>query len=244
MAMMLLWAGVLQARRFTVLVAALVLAAGAWAEGDPAVDCFSEDIERRIKGCTALIERGDWSVADLCYVYAMRGLAFSVTGRYAAAISDYDVAIRMKPDFSVALNNRAWAYFRWGKGPTGLDDVERSLQLNPTSPNALDTRAHIYQALGRVREALHDYDQAMLNGGSRMIKLYQCGLTEARLYSGGIDGAQRPELAQALERCAQDKECDPLPIAELAPPQVGGRSSSTQKDERGVRDQRTCTNGP
>jgi tetratricopeptide (TPR) repeat protein len=192
----------------------LALAGVASGDTDPAVDCFSEDVERRIEGCTALIDRGDQTLADLSHVYAMRALAYSLKGRYDAAIRDYDVAIGMKPDFAVALNNRAWAYFRWGKGAMGLGDVERSLQLSPTSPNTLDTRAHIFQTLGRVREALHDYDQAMFYGGARMIKLYQCGLTEARLYTGEIDGTWRPELARALEQCVQDKGCDPLPADE------------------------------
>ena len=39
----------------------------------------------------------------------------------------------------------------------------------------------------------------MWYGGARMIKLYQCGLTEAGLYSGEIDGIWRPELPKALE---------------------------------------------
>ncbi len=197
-----------------VLAVALTLPQRASGDTDPAVDCFSEDIERRIEGCTALIERGDQTLADMSHVYAMRALAYSLKGLYDAAIRDYDVAIGMKPDFAVALNNRAWAYFRWGKGAMGLDDVERSLQLSPTSPNTLDTRAHIYQTLGRLEEALHDYDQAMFYGGARMIRLYQCGLTEARLYSGEIDGTWRPELAHALERCVHDKSCDPLPADE------------------------------
>jgi hypothetical protein len=120
----------------------------------------------------------------------------------------------MRPDFAVALNNRAWAYFRWGKAATGLPDVERSLELSPTSAHALDTRAHIRQALGQPELALRDYDKAMWHGGARMIKLYQCGLTEARLYTGEIDGTWRPEVSQALEKCVRDKTCDPLPADE------------------------------
>ena len=144
----------------------------------------------------------------------MRALAYSLKGRYAAAISDYDAAISMRPDFAVALNNRAWAYFRWGKAATGLPDVEKSLELSPTSPHSLDTRAHIRQALGEPKAALRDYDRAMWFGGARMIKLYQCGLTEARLYTGEIDGIWRPELTQAFEKCVLDKGCDPLPADE------------------------------
>ena len=65
----------------------------------PAVDCFSEDIERRIEGCTALIERGDQTLADMSHVYAMRALAYSLKGRYDAAIRaaasrDHAAAVR------------------------------------------------------------------------------------------------------------------------------------------------------
>jgi tetratricopeptide (TPR) repeat protein len=204
--------------RLLAIAVVLAVAAGlpspAPARAEAAADCFSEDIERRIDGCTALIERRDQSVADLSYAYAMRALAYSLKGRYPTAIRDYDVAISMKPDFAVALNNRAWAYFRWGKAATGLPDVEKSLQLSPTSPHALDTRAHIRQALGDPQAALRDYDQAMWYGGARMIKLYQCGLTEARLYNGEIDGVWRPELSEALQKCVLDRACDPLPADE------------------------------
>jgi len=202
-------------RLFTIIVV-LVLAAGlaAPARADAAADCFSEDIERRIEGCTALIEQRDQSVADLSFAYAMRALAYSLKGSYATAIRDYDMAINMRPDFAVALNNRAWAYFRWGKAATGLPDVERSLELSPTSPHTLDTRAHIRQAMGDPTAALRDYDKAMWYGGARMIKLYQCGLTEARLYTGEIDGNWRPELTEALQKCVHDKGCDPLPADE------------------------------
>ena len=198
----------------TIVVVAFAAGLSTSARADAAADCFGEDNDRRIDGCTALIELRDQSAVDLSHVYAMRALAYSLKGRYSTAIRDYDAAIDMQPDFAVALNNRAWAYFRWGKAATGLPDVEKSLQLSPTSPHTLDTRAHIRQALGDPQGALRDYDQAMWYGGARMIKLYQCGLTEARLYDGEIDGTWRPELTEALEKCVRDKNCDPLPADE------------------------------
>ena len=194
-------------------LAVLVSLAGGL-KADDAVNCFGEDIERRITGCSALIERRDASVAEMSAVYAMRALAYSLKGEYATAIEDYDVAITMRPDFAVALNNRAWAYFRWGKAATGLPDVERSLQLSPTSAHSLDTRAHIRQTLGEPQAALRDYTKAMFFGGAQMIKLYQCGLTEAGHYKGEIDGVWRRELQNAFEVCVQDKHCDPLPADE------------------------------
>ena len=61
---------------FVALVLALGLAGAARA--DFAADCFSEDLERRIEGCTALIEQRDESAADLSLAYAMRALAYSL----------------------------------------------------------------------------------------------------------------------------------------------------------------------
>ena len=197
-------------------VLAVAVTLPAQARADATDDCFSEDLERRIQGCTALIERGDQGV-DLSRAYAMRGLAFSIKGQYDTAIRDYDAAIALKPDFAIALNNRAWAYFRWGKAAAGLPDVEKSLQLSPKSPHAFDTRAHIRQALGDPEGALSDYDRAMRHGGAPITRLYQCGLRGLAFYDGEIDGIQRPELTEALRKCAHDKACDPLPPGEKCP---------------------------
>ena len=123
----------------------------------------------------------------------------------------------MKPDFAVALNNRAWAYFRWDKATTGLPDVEKSLQFSPKSPHAFDTRAHIRQALGDPEGALGDYDSAMRHGGAPITRLYQCGLRGMAFYDGEIDGALRPELTEALRKCVHDKACEPLPPGDKCP---------------------------
>jgi tetratricopeptide (TPR) repeat protein len=185
------------------------------------LDCFGKDNERRISGCTALIDSGVIaSQAQLSSIYAMRALGYSLKGEYATAIRDYDVAIQMQPNFAVALNNRAWAYFRWGKAASGLSDVEESLRLEPTAAHTLDTRAHIRQVMGDPKGALSDYTQAMYFGGVEMTRLYQCGLTEAGLYEGRIDGIWRRELQEAMEKCVVSTTCDPLPADEQCRPSV------------------------
>ena len=126
--------------------AVLIAAVATTVRADDSLLCFGEDNDGRIKGCTALIERGGGD--KLAEIYARRALAYSLLGQYSTAIRDYDVAIQMQPDFAVALNNRAWAYFRWGKSAIGLPDVEKSLQLEPYAAHTLDTRAHIRQTLG------------------------------------------------------------------------------------------------
>ena len=132
--------------------------------------------------------------------------------QYETAIRDYDQAIGLLPEFAVALNNRAWAYFKWGRAAAGMPDAEKSLRIDPYSSHTLDTRAHIHQALGNEAAAIRDYEAAMLFGDKRMITLYQCGLKQHRLYDGPQDGVIRPEMRQALRACVkQGPKCDPLP---------------------------------
>jgi tetratricopeptide (TPR) repeat protein len=202
------------------IVGAVATSAGAQ-DAASRLDCFGKDNERRISGCTALIESGIvTSQAEIASIYAMRALAHSLKGEYATAIRDYDMAIQMQPNFAVALNNRAWAYFRWGKAANGLSDVEESLRLDPTAGHTLDTRAHIRQVTGDPKGALSDYTKAMYYGGVEMIRLYQCGLTEAGLYEGRIDGVWRRELQEAMEKCVASTRCDPLPADEQCRPSV------------------------
>jgi tetratricopeptide (TPR) repeat protein len=198
-------------RRWKAFVLALAATPAAATAGVDEHDCFSKDNERRIAGCTELVERPGLATQIRGSAYAMRALAYSLKGQYDGAIRDYNAAITLVPDFAVALNNRAWAYFKSGRPVTGLPDVEKSLRLQPTSPHAYDTRAHIRQRLGDSTNALRDYEAAMHFGGERMVRLYQCGLAAHKLYAGAIDGAETPDLRRALQMCAESITCDPLP---------------------------------
>lgn len=179
---------------------------------DPATDCFSEDNARRISGCTALLDSGkELSIGERALAHALRALAFSLQARFDEALRDYDVAIELRPEFDVALNNRAWALFKTGRYEQGMQDVERALKIAPWSAHAFDTRAHLHQVQGRAQQALSDYLLAMRFGGERLVKLYQCGLEAHGLFNGAMDGVESPELRKSLAQCVRDPACDPLP---------------------------------
>lgn len=202
-------------RSVTALVGAFMLI---WSAGlvrsEVATDCFSDDNERRLTGCTAIIESQTANDQERAHAFSTRALALSLKQQYGAAINDYDEAIRLVPNYSMALNNRAWAYYKWGRGGEGLADVEKSLRLNPYSEHSWDTRAHIRQVVGDHAGALADYEQAIAIGGERMVKIYQCGLSSSGLYRGRLDGIYSDELRDALKTCANSKTCDPLPADE------------------------------
>ncbi|MGD9671162.1 MAG: tetratricopeptide repeat protein [Hyphomicrobiaceae bacterium] len=182
---------------------------------DVASDCFSDDSLRRIPGCTALLEGGaKLSTTERSLAHAMRALAYSLQGHFSEALKDYDEAIQLKPDFDVALNNRAWALFKMKRYEEGMRDVERALKIAPWSAHAFDTRAHLHQVEGRLRQALQDYILAMRFGGEKLVKLYQCGLEAQGLFKGKVDGLESEDLRKALAACVRDDSCDPLPPEE------------------------------
>src|SRR5262245_6802949 len=93
-------------------VVAAVLAFGAVALAsveDATRDCLSEDNTRRINGCTAMLDTPGLPDDQRSVAHGMRALAYSLLGMFDKAIADYDEALRIKPDFALALNNRAWA---------------------------------------------------------------------------------------------------------------------------------------
>ena len=95
-----------------------VFAAAARADSN-AADCLSDDNERRIAGCTQIIEDPATAPLDRSNALAMRGLALSIKGLLDRAIDDYNASLAINPNSPSALNNRAWAYFRAGLGQKG-----------------------------------------------------------------------------------------------------------------------------
>lgn len=206
-------------RIFVVAVVAFGAAALATVD-DPTLDCLSEDNERRIRGCSAMLDTPGLPDDQRSLAFGMRALAYSILGVFDKALSDYDAALRIKPDFPLALNNRAWAYYKLGRPADGVADVEKALQLSPASPYALDTRAHIRQAQGDAKAALADYELAMRVGGERIVRMYQCGLRSQGLYFGAVDGIYSAAVGKAMRVCTGNRQCDPLPSDAECRPEV------------------------
>jgi tetratricopeptide (TPR) repeat protein len=203
-------------RRMMMALAALLAAcaASSGASSNTVAECFSESNERRIAGCSDLIDNPNLDPGTKSLAYAMRALALSLEGALTQALPDYDMAIKLDPTSAMALNNRAWVLYKLDRLTEGLSDVQRSLELAPASPHAHDTRAHIRQALGERAAALRDYEQAMRFGGEHLVKLYQCGLEAHGIYKGPIDGLYTRDVRRALEICVASTKCDPLPADE------------------------------
>ena len=74
-------------------------------------------------------------------------------GQHAAAIADYDKAIKQNPNYSYAFNNRGWSKFKNGDTAGALKDINRARKKKPFNP-------YIYRNLGIIALQRGDTSEA------------------------------------------------------------------------------------
>ena len=100
--------------------------AATWA--DDKSDCRDgKNVDLKIKGCSALIKTD----AKDAFTYYNRGAAYQTKGEVDRAITDYDKAIELKPDYAAAYENRARAYVSKGDYTRAVADVTKAGELTP-----------------------------------------------------------------------------------------------------------------
>ncbi len=79
----------------------------------------------------------------------------------AGALAEFNSALRLDPNYTDALNNRANVYMRQGKSDLALADINRALEVEPGHRVAWLTRSRIYSSVGERKLALGDLDNAV-----------------------------------------------------------------------------------
>jgi len=158
--------------------------------------CRGEDNatpEQKIVSCTAVIKQNG-ERDRVAYAYNARGGQYYDQGLHTRAIKDYDYAIRLKPDYALAVNNRCWARAVVGRLNDALKDCDRAVELQPKVGNSFENRAFVYLKLGQLKKAIADYNKALKLDPGSANDLYGRGL--ARLKSGDRE-AGRADIAAA-----------------------------------------------
>lgn len=94
--------------------------------------------------------------------YLKRGEAFAGAKRYDLAIADYNMAIRLKPGYAEAYNDRGHAYhWKGGDGDRALADFTRAIELRHNYPTAYNNRGVVYMAGGHAARAIPEFDRAL-----------------------------------------------------------------------------------
>jgi len=77
------------------------------------------------------------------------------------AITLYNRAIELDPEYEEAYYQRGLAERAVGNPQAALADVERALELHPNEPNYIFARGNLYKDLGDIEAALADFSRAI-----------------------------------------------------------------------------------
>ncbi|WP_119303875.1 tetratricopeptide repeat protein [Dongia deserti] len=93
--------------------------------------------------------------------YYLRGIAHRWKSENEAAISDFDQAIAMEPDFADAYFSRGLANFELGKLDIALDNYDEAIRINPRFVNAYNSRGHTHFTRKEWDLAVPEYKSAI-----------------------------------------------------------------------------------
>jgi Tfp pilus assembly protein PilF len=95
-------------------------------------DCNqSNDLSRRIEGCTRWLEDKEESAANRAVAYNNRGLSYQAKGDNDRALIDYNEAIRIDPKFPAAYFNRGAVYQAKGNNDLASHDYSEGNRVEP-----------------------------------------------------------------------------------------------------------------
>ena len=80
---------------------------------------------------------------------------------YEKAVRHYTEALKLKPDFTDAYNNRGNIYNKKGDFDTAIQDYDRAISLNTKYADAYNNRGAAYYHKGDFDTAIQDYDRAI-----------------------------------------------------------------------------------
>jgi len=93
--------------------------------------------------------------------YNNLGKTYYTNGNLDGAISCFDKAIQLKPDYAEAYNNRGNAYDDKGDHDRAITDYDKAIQLDPNGAEPYFNRGLAFSNKGDLDKAIHDYDQAI-----------------------------------------------------------------------------------
>jgi tetratricopeptide (TPR) repeat protein len=132
----------------------------------------SEDYDKAIRRFSRALEQktSAHSVKYQSDLLFFRGISFSFKGDFDSAISDYDQAVKLKPDDADIYKYRGDAYSDKGRHDQAIADYDLAIKLKPDYADAYNNRGNAYSDKGRHDLAIADYDQAIA-GYNQVIKL-------------------------------------------------------------------------
>ena len=129
--------------------------------------------------------------------YLERGDGYAAAQAYSQAIADYSEALRQRPNWAEAYNNRGYSEWWHGQSEAALADYNQALALRPAYAYAYNNRGVVSMATGQTAQSIvdvtralklqPDFPQAYRIRGNAFLRLGQFGpaLSDFRRAGGG-----------------------------------------------------------
>ncbi len=89
------------------------------------------------------------------------GRLLSIANEYEAALTSYNQAVEIKPNYHQAWNSKGNALKNLGRNEEAITSYDQALKFKPDKHEAWNNRGNALGNLGRNEEAIASYDQAL-----------------------------------------------------------------------------------
>jgi hypothetical protein len=141
--------------------------------------CTSNDPERSIAGCSALIQSGQETDTNLAKAFDGRGLAYARKHDFDHAILDYDQALSLDPRSGTAYYNRGVAYEFKGDYDRAFPDLDQAVRLTPRDADSVFCRGLALVHMGIYDRAIQDFDLTLSINPTYRAAFYNRALSSA-----------------------------------------------------------------
>ncbi|WP_043997703.1 tetratricopeptide repeat protein, partial [Microcystis aeruginosa] len=117
------------------------------------------ELKRYDEGLAAITQA--INLAPRAVWYYNRGILYYNQQKYDLALSDYNKAIEINPNYAEAYYNRGNLYSDLQKYDLALSDYSKVIDINPNLAQAYNNRGNLYYNLQKYDLALSDYSKAI-----------------------------------------------------------------------------------
>jgi len=162
-------------------------------------ECQARDPDRRIAGCSGIVDDRGATSKSRTVAFTNRGLAYRAKGDLDRAIADYNEAIGLDGKYEPAYYSRGEAYRAKGDIDRAIFDYTEAIRLDANDADPLIARGIAYRVKGDSERAIADLNEAIRLNPKIDSAYFNRGM--AHLYSGS--------LSQALADVTRASELDP-----------------------------------
>lgn len=157
----------------------------------------NDNLDDAIEYYTEFIRLDPADTSNISVAYYSRGIAYGAKNEYDPAIEDYNISIRLNPNFAEAYNNRGYAYHKKGEIDRSIEDYNRAIQIKRDDVRFYNNRSIALLDLQEWEKAKSDLTIAR-NMGVDIIALFRNAYASVTDFEQRYDVQMPKDLATML----------------------------------------------